>query len=103
MIRTEYICDKCGHSQGTESDMWDLGISIRQVLPVAHPGTAQRTDKNLQMWCRACVEEIGYLNNYTKDLEAKARGEEIVRPTPPSFEDLIRELVEEIVEEREDG
>jgi len=97
MIKTEYICDRCEHTQKNPSDMWTLGVTLQAGL------AGSIAPKAKQLWCRDCVEKVGYLNNYAKDLEAKARGEEIVRPTPPTFEDLIRELVEEIVEEREDG
>lgn len=85
MIKTEYICDKCKAVQPTREQFWAIRVSVRTVEN--SPGW-QDTFKEKQ-WCRTCVESIGMLPQ--------------VEPTspfvPPSFEDVVREIIRDEVDD----
>lgn len=90
MIVTTYTCDKCGHSQDTNDQMWSIGILIDDY-PTSSPSYSSRVPNPNRLWCRACVESLGLLPR-AKDAPPL--------PTPlPTLEDMVREIVREEVEE----
>lgn len=84
MITTTYTCDKCGHNQTNDKQMWDIGISISTHLYIAH----NRNLAKRELWCRSCIESVGLLPP-SPDSRKPPPDE------PLSMEDLIREIVRE--------
>lgn len=89
-IKTEYVCDNCGHTQNTSEQMWEVGIACRHLDGVGAPGWERHAVKQKNaLWCRECVLKAGIL----------------VQPRPikytesePTLEDLIREIVRQEME-----
>lgn len=92
MITTTYSCDRCGHSQPDSEQMWSLGIMLehRQFTPY----WAGKAAAVQVLWCRKCVESICLLKAAMGAREAKPAH---VPETPPTFEEMIREIVREEV------
>lgn len=80
-IVTTYTCDKCGHSQKTDEQMWHIGVAVshRQSLRDTTPAVTA-------LWCRACVVNIGLFPT------AAPAGEPRYKPQP-TLEEMIREIV----------
>ena len=95
MIVTTYTCDKCGHAQNKNDQMWDIGVVIghhasiygRDRTPASIYGR-DRTPNPVQLWCRDCIEELGLLppGGGAKDAPP-------LPDPPPTLEDMIREIV----------
>lgn len=85
-VEIKYVCDKCGHTQATDDQMWSIGIAI-----VWARGTLSDSNLNKkQLWCRACIEKLGLLPPKPP----------AVKPDPaPTLEDMIREIVREEITE----
>jgi hypothetical protein len=83
MIVTTYTCDKCGHLQENDEQMWDVEIACSH-----RPSTyTRRRVVKKALWCRPCVVQYHLLPAAKEDKPA---------PTPPpTFEDMIREIVQE--------
>jgi len=79
-VETTYTCDRCGHSQKTSDQMWEVGFAYRS----RHGGSY--TIQAPSWWCRGCLEHFDVLPA-TTPLDPP--------PTPPTLEDLIRELVQD--------
>ncbi len=58
MIVTTYTCDKCGHSQETDEQMWNLGITVEHHGRLT--GNYASPAANA-LWCRKCVETLALL------------------------------------------
>lgn len=56
MIKTEYICDKCGHSQDIGDQMWEMAVRFTHYCSDHYPGNEKKS-----LWCRMCVEKLGLL------------------------------------------
>lgn len=84
MIATRYICDKCGNSQETSSQMFSVGVVIEHV-----GFTTYTRPKVTVLWCRKCTEEMRLLE--------RGEAEQAKNPLPPAptLEDMIREIVQE--------
>jgi hypothetical protein len=82
MIVTTYSCDRCGHSQTTDDQMW--GISVH----LSHNGTTH-VPQHKQLWCRKCVEVVGIFPPRPSAKKAETRA-----PTP-TLEDMLREMIRE--------
>ncbi len=81
MIVTTYTCDKCGHSQTTKKQMWTLTINLGiDKCPYLYHSA---------LWCRNCV--VGVLG----DLPQASKTDTPPPPEPPTFEEKIREIVQE--------
>lgn len=89
MITTTYKCDKCGHTQDTDLNMWTLSIHTTCVNPYNPPFAARSV-----LWCRSCVLPTQLI--YTRDGHDDAEG----KPIPePSFEELLKDLLRPMIEE----
>ncbi len=80
-IATTFTCDKCGHAQDTDKQMWKLLVSL------VHHGFQHNysTSKREVLWCRTCVEKLGLL-------AIPGENERVDMPQP-TIEDMIREIV----------
>ena len=84
MIVTTYTCDRCGHDQTTDEQMWQIGIWLNHFGGRYGPS---REPSNIQLWCRDCIESLGLL--------PQAGGAKDAPPPPdppPTLEDMIREI-----------
>lgn len=81
-VKITYICDKCGHVQDTEQQMWKLQVSLTHFSASLNYSTTKREG----LWCRPCIEALGLLPIPGKTPPAL--------PTPNlSLEDIVREIV----------
>lgn len=92
MIIITYTCDKCGHSQHNEDQMWNVGIAIDHRGYDGYRGSDWQSKKfqAQQLWCRKCIENIGLVT-------PKPQPKEYVAPNL-TFEDMLRAIVREEVE-----
>lgn len=88
MIKTTYTCDRCGADCKLDR-FWTLSIIYAHGVNLYKP-TA--TTKGEAGWCRACMVKAGLLPN-CEDVPP-----EQVPETPPTIEDLIRQIVRGEVE-----
>ncbi len=94
MRATTYKCDRCGEDiKYPDEQVWNIAVGIAcEPDVVAHSiysncGAAQ--------WCRSCTEEFRLVPR-----SPKLPG---LPEPPPKFEDLVREIVrEEIQDERKE-
>lgn len=94
MIITTYTCDKCGHEQTNDNQMWNIGVAIHhQAHDSRYAYSREPMVKGL--WCRPCIESIGLL------CPAPKPDDKDVKPAP-TLEDMIREIVANEVEGRGD-
>ena len=88
MIVTTYTCDRCGHSQPTDDQMWTVIVGINS----GHYASQMPYKKREALWCRTCVEKLHLMPPHVlkpADL-----------PPPPTLEDMIREIVADEVGSR---
>ena len=85
MIITTYTCDKCGHAQDKNDQMWNIGVVIGHDASIYY---GNRTPNPVQLWCRDCIEGLGLLppGGGAKDAPP-------LPDPPPTLEDMIREIV----------
>lgn len=83
MIITTYCCDKCDHRQSVSEQMWRVRVQYQHE---GSRGDERFWSSEEQMWCRTCLENAGLVA-----ISAKRAVPET--PAPPSFEDLIRDIV----------
>lgn len=81
-----YTCDKCGHTQDTEDQMWETGVLLRHTGG-RHIYSSNFTPSFEQLWCRKCIVSVGLL--------APSIKKESEPTTPPTLEDMIRDIVSE--------
>lgn len=88
-IVTTYTCDKCGNMQEDDPlGMWQLEIKVGERTKSNY--TSRMQPVKVGLWCRSCVVKIGLLPPTKDDPPA---------PTPPpTFEDMIREIIQEEIE-----
>ncbi len=91
MIVTTYTCDKCGHHQTTNDQMWGVGVVLQHGMVVSDYGP-RLAPQVKGLWCRPCIESIGLLCAPPKPDDKDA-------PAPPTLEDMIREIVANAVQE----
>ena len=94
MIVTTYTCDKCGHHQTTNDQMWGIAVVMEHGIPVPNYGP-RLTPRHNGLWCRKCIESIGLLC-------AKPDPDDKTAKPPPTLEDMIREIVANEVQARGD-
>lgn len=87
----KYTCDKCGHEQPTDEQMWILGVGYRSVRKYGGYGANDWSSRE-QMWCRRCLEDVGLVPIAHKRIDPPA-------PPPPTFEDLVRQIADDVVRE----
>lgn len=85
MITTTFTCDRCGHSQATAEQMWD--VRVEYCLRSTHMTYGYRWSKAREaMWCQPCMEAMKLLGT-----GEKPPADEKPAP-PPTIEDFIREI-----------
>ena len=87
MIVTTYTCDKCGHEQTETDQMWKIGVTLSYL---GSPKSSYDHPKAEQLWCRNCVEELGFLERHPD--------EEPVTDPEPTFEEIVRKIIHEEIE-----
>jgi hypothetical protein len=89
-IVVTYTCDRCGHQQTDDTQMWRIGLKVEH-LP--KPAKFDYWELNAApMWCRECVDQLqllGFKPNSTKEIPATV---EI------TLEEKIREIIREEIE-----
>ena len=91
MKTVTYKCDRCGRewTAGSKNapQLWSVGLRYGpgESISLSYPGTAYKD----QHWCRSCMEQVGI---FMPDPQESA-------PTvpPPTFEDIVREMITEEV------
>lgn len=90
MIKVIFICDRCKHEQDSNKQMWEIGVRFRHHENYQDKMELGHSTNNTQLWCRKCIEELGYIEAPKND-----------PPKPEvfeSFEDKIREIVRSEIE-----
>jgi hypothetical protein len=86
MIKTIYECDRCGHTQNDEKQMWWV-----EVTCYPHGGSAQyNARKSQKLWCRACADRYQLV---TTPFPSEPNAPPLV-----TFEEQIRAIVREEME-----
>lgn len=80
-VNTTYVCDRCGHTQTKDEQMWNVGIFYGHVHNTSEM-------KKPSLWCRKCCDELQIISTPT----AAASEPPLVVLT---LEDKIREIVRE--------
>lgn len=88
----KYTCDKCGHEQPTPDQMWAMRISVLSYQTSNNPYATSSGGKDA-MWCRKCVEDMHLLPVPSHHAQREL-------PPAPTFEDLVREIATQVVQER---
>ena len=89
MITTIYKCDKCGKEQPKPEQMW--WIAIRYTHHGGNINDTYTPNKYQEkLFCRECMEKLGILFS-EKQAEKKT--------VPPSFEEVLREIIREEIGE----
>lgn len=90
-VTTTYKCDSCGHE-----DIHSDGFSAIAVCygPNPYEVSVNYTARPKQVWCRNCMIKFGIFNpiDGTHEERMKALNETRKQVT---FEDLVRELIQE--------
>lgn len=94
-VKTVYTCDKCGADCDDGSELWWIHINITNAKnPHSSYGNpaSHRTS-----WCRQCCALTGVA--FMQDLHKKLKVED--KPPPqPTFEDIFRNIVSEMIAEQ---
>ncbi len=92
MIVTTYTCDKCGHEQTDNGQMWNIGVSV-----ISHSHQQQhsysRGPLKGELWCRPCIVKLGLLPT------SKVVNDPPQPDPVPTFEDMIREITREEIDD----
>ena len=83
MIKTTYICDKCGGEQESREQFWSIGVWASHTG--GYSEGVQEHKKSIQV-CRPCLESLGV----HVLAETKKKPEYVERST----EDILRELIQ---------
>lgn len=90
MIVTTYTCDKCGHSQNDDAQMWNIAVDL-WTRGVPRSRSSYPPD-SAELWCRKCV--VGVLGKLSSGPDGPPK------PDPlPTLEDMIREIIREEIGE----
>lgn len=90
MILVTYKCDRCGHEQPKDVQMWNIGVKVVHANGVAKFGPWETS--GMKMWCRQCIDALqllGFPSELKKDEPA---------PAVLTLEDQIREIIRDEVE-----
>ena len=97
MIVTTYTCDNCGHSQTTREQMWRWKIQLCSEEPPMYGHSNYPVGEREALWCRGCVEKVGLLAS------AADKEPEDVKAREPSFEELLRAIVRDELQNSQTG
>lgn len=92
MIKSEFICDRCGRSFPMSGEnlpkiwYWEVRLAINQ-------GSSYPTKSKSVQWCRECSEETGWLPPQIKPKEF------VPEPEKATLESIIRDIVREEIED----
>ncbi len=91
-VKNLYICDHCEKTQENEpKGMHFISIRVQESSPRYSSSFSKEMHK--QLWCRKCLVEVGIVDWKQPDATPP--------PTPPTLEDMIIEIVENTVANRE--
>ena len=89
MITTTYKCDRCGHEQPTNEQMWNVWVSYA-CLPYFRGYGSNHNAVRDALWCRPCMEAMQVLGAAKDDQKTPP-------PPPPTLEETILEIIREEV------
>lgn len=98
-IKTIHICDRCKHEQLTDGKaVWNAPPPTDRLMRnvnvvVGHAGTRGEQIGVHAYWCEVCCLETGVVR--PKEPVAK-------QPEPITLEDLVKEIVESVLDSRSD-
>jgi hypothetical protein len=92
-IKTTWSCDKCNAAQDVPDQMWSVAVSYEHI----GRGSVSPWRSRVQMWCSACMEKHGILPPPTAFVQDAPKPPP---PSPPSFEDLVREICRDEIQNR---
>ena len=91
-IITAYVCDRCGHSQPSDHQMWQVGIACHATRTSGYSSSLDyKAFQATRMWCRGCCEAVGVLPPHAPRKAETATAQ-------PSFEDIVRDMIREEIE-----
>jgi len=98
MITKTYTCDKCGAESEDHQFLWKLSLTPK----VAYPESQYENDplwapaiKSVE-WCFDCCLAKGLIQT-----EGDGRKtEEAAQTPPPTLEEMVRELVQDVIDEQ---
>ena len=90
MITTTYKCDRCGHEQTKDTQMWNVWIGYA-CLPYSRGYGQNGTAAKEALWCRPCMKKMAVLGAFVGDPIAP------IQP-PPTLEETIREIIRDEIE-----
>ena len=88
MITTIYQCDRCGHEQSNDTQMWSIAIAVEHRAHI-YNATSFRAQK---YWCRACGDKFNLVVDPPKPSTGEPQKPEV------TFEDKLREIIREEIE-----
>jgi hypothetical protein len=91
-VTTTYTCDRCGHKQDEEEQLWTVAVAIRHGTNIPH--NCFDSPRSSALWCRRCAEDMGLL---IFSEARKNKGEKL--PEPMTLEEQIGEVIRTIVRE----
>ncbi len=83
MITTIHKCDRCGHEQDHNLQMWWVAIQLDH---------SKYSSKKEKYWCRKCCDEFNLI------LEPPTPKEGELVPPIITLEDVIREIIREEIQ-----
>jgi hypothetical protein len=89
-IVVTYTCDRCGHQQTDDTQMWHIGLKVEH-LPKPAKFDYWELDA-APMWCRECVDSLQLLGFRPKQIK------ENPPPVEITLEEKIREVMREEIE-----
>jgi hypothetical protein len=92
MITVTYKCDRCGHEQDKNIQMWEVAVSVQHLDGNARIKREFRwLPANTTIWCRKCCNEVGLIGKWEPPKDSP-------QITAPTLEDQIREVIREEIE-----
>ena len=91
-IVVTYTCDRCGHSQPNDTQMWHVGVKVEHCPKPAKFEYWELNGKSL--WCRECIDSLqlfGFDPKPTKEMPVSTVAE-------ITLEEKIREIMREEIE-----
>lgn len=61
-MKTTYTCDRCGHEQDSDKQMWSIGVAYKCTAANLRYGSDSSFYAEA-LWCRACMVKFGILGS----------------------------------------
>lgn len=88
-VETKWVCDRCGHTQPTNEQMWNVAVAAKSI------DSSAWSYQSSAMWCRNCMIRIGVLPPAVHiPAQMKAAPE-----SPLTLEQQLRKIIGEIARE----